>query len=122
MKINFAQVPHLDIDTFGDDNLLGPDEAGNFYYNSVEFGTNPGGFEEVVIADTCRRSIPIAVESIPELMVALADIYNTHLMLEQRNQLKDLVESDFNGYAVDKEVFYEHNESVSNSVNWPFSN
>lgn len=122
MKINFAQVPEQDVDTFGDDNLLGPDESGNFYYNSLEYGTNPGGLEEVAIADTCGRSIPIAVDSIPELMMALADVYNFHLMLEQRDNLKDLVESDFNGYAVDKEVFYEHNESVSNSVNWPFSN
>lgn len=122
MKINFAQVPQNDVDTFGDDNLLGPDEAGNFYYNSVEFGTNPGGLEEIAISDTCGRYMPIAVENIPELMMALADLYNVHLTLDESRSVQAMVESDFNGYAVDKKVFYEHTESVSDSVNWPFSN
>jgi hypothetical protein len=104
MKINFSQVPHADIDMFGDDDLFGPDQAGNFYYNYVEFGTNPGGTEEVAILDGCGRYMPIAVENIPDLVAALEEVLRISDELEFAKQLTTYVESsaeaDVDNYKV----------------------
>ena len=119
MKINFAQVPDTDVDMFGDDDLFGPDENGNFYYNFVEFGTNPGGFDEVAIVDGCDRYRPIAVENIPELIRALAEVYKISANIRSVDLIKEFVESDQEGYASENEVFYE-SKSVSQPTSWPF--
>lgn len=94
MKINFAQVPHSDIDTFGDDNLFGPDVAGNFYYNQLEFGTNPGGTDEVAIHDGCERYMPIAVGNIPDLIAALQEILRIADEIKFAKEITTYVESD----------------------------
>lgn len=120
MKINFAQVPDTDVDMFGDDGLFGPDSNGDFYYNFVEFGTNPGGFDEVAIIDGCDRYMPIAVEHIPELIRALAEVYRISETISSAELIKEFVESDTEGYANDNKVFYSA-ESLSQSTSWPFS-
>jgi hypothetical protein len=107
MKINFAQVPANDIDTFGDDNLFGPDADGNFYYNYVEYGTNPGGTEEVAIVDGCGRYVPIAVENIPELIAALTEAARFSDTLTLARQLEMYVESDSEAYVENDQV--KHN-------------
>jgi hypothetical protein len=94
MKINFAQVPADDVDMFGDDGLFGPDHSGNFYYNFVEFGTNPGGTEEIAVQDGCGRYMPIAVEHIPSLIDALLTAYRMHLTQESAKNELDLITSD----------------------------
>lgn len=94
MKINFAQVPHQDIDTFGDDNLFGPDASGNFYYNQLEYGTNFGGTDEVAITDGCERYMPIAVDNIPELITALQEILRIAGEIKFAKEITTYVESD----------------------------
>lgn len=54
------------------------DEEGNQYFFEVEFGTNPGGIEDIVISDTCGRSVPINSESIPDLIAVLEQIYYSY--------------------------------------------
>jgi len=120
MKINFAQVPDTDVDMFGDEGLFGPDTNGDFYYNFVEFGTNPGGMDEVAIHDGCDRYMPIAVENIPELIRALAELYKISASIRNVELIKEFVESDTEGYAVDNQLFYS-TESVSQANSWPFS-
>lgn len=117
MKINFAQVPAEDVDAFGDDNLFGPDEAGNFYYNYVEFGTNPGGTEEVAIVDGCDRFMPISVDSIPDLVVALSECYKIAKSLEASQRIQDYVTQDNQAYATEDSIDYE---PIQISINWPF--
>ena len=94
MKINFAQVPHTDIDNFGDENLFGPDESGNFYYNYLEYGTNAGGTDEVAIVDGCDRYMPIAVDNIPELITALAEVLRISHEIKFAKEITTYVESE----------------------------
>ena len=117
MKINFAQVPHQDVDAFGDDNLFGPDDAGEFYYNYIEFGTNPGGTEEVAIVDGCDRFMPIAVDNIPELIMALNECYRIAKSLQAAERIHDYVNSDNQAYVTESQVEYE---PISSAASWPF--
>lgn len=121
MKINFAQVSHEDIDVFGDDNLFGPDETGNFYYNFVEYGTNPGGTEEVAIHDGCNRYMPISMDSVPDLIRALAECYKIYSGLQSAERIQELVESDTEAYVDESGVEYPI-QPVSQAPSWPFGN
>ena len=119
MKINFNQVPHADVDAFGDDNLLGPDASGNFYYNQIEYGTNPGGMEDFVISDTCGRSIPVSTEAIPDLIRTLQHIYGLYNLTKATEIIIDFMESDTQGYVDDFEIKYD-GESFQATASWPF--
>ena len=119
MKINFAQVPANDVDTFGDDNLFGPDESGNFYYNYVEFGTNAGGTDEVAIVDGCERLMPIAVDNIPDLIEALRECYKIAKGLQAAERVQDYVSTDTQVYITEDSIEYE---PISSVTNWPFHN
>lgn len=94
MKINFAQVSAADVDMFGEEGLFGPDESGNFYYNTLEYGTNTGGTDEVAITDGCDRYMPIAVDNIPELIVALKEILRIAGEIKFAKEITTYVESD----------------------------
>jgi hypothetical protein len=120
MKINFAQVPHEDIDMFGEDNLFGPDESGEFYYNFVEYGTNPGGTDEVAIHDGCDRYMPISMDHVPELIQALAECYKIYIGLKHSERIQELVESDTEAYVSDSRIEYAP-ESFSQTSSWPFT-
>lgn len=115
MKINFAQVSHADIDMFGDDNLFGPDQAGNFYYNTLEYGTNPGGTDEVAICDGADRYVPIAVEHIPDLIVALEEVLRIAGEVKFAKEITTYVESDAQANVANYKV--KHNtESVQEAI------
>lgn len=118
MKINFAQVPAQDVDTFGDENLFGPDQAGNFYYNYVEYGTNPGGTDEVAIVDGCDRFMPIAVDNIPDLIAALADCYQIAQGIKAAEKVQDYVNSNAQSYVADTNI---QTQSFQDSTCWPWN-
>jgi hypothetical protein len=107
MKINFAQVPANDVDTFGDDGLFGPDVNGNFYYNYLEFGTNPGGVEEVAITDGCGRFMPISVNNIPDLIAALSEVARISDTLTLARQLEMYAESTSEAYVENDRVRHD---------------
>ena len=117
MKINFAQVTPQDVDTFGEEGLFGPDESGNFYYNYVEFGTNAGGTEEVLIGDGCNRTMPLTIDSIPELITALHEFYKIAKALESSQRIQDYVSTDIQAYVTDDTIDYE---SLSDFAGRPF--
>lgn len=119
MKINFAQVPANDVDVFGDESLFGPDSNGNFYYNYVEYGTNPGGTDEVAIVDGCDRFMPIAVDNIPDLIRALQEIHNISQALKATERIAEYVNSNAEGYTDDTGIDYE---PICNPTSWPFGN
>jgi hypothetical protein len=107
MKINFAQVPAQDVDMFGDDSLFGPDADGNFYYNYVEFGTNPGGVDEVAIVDGCGRYMPISVDNIPDLIAALTQVVRISDTLTLARQLEMYAESNSEAYVENDQVRHD---------------
>lgn len=107
MKINFAQVPAADVDMFGDDNLFGPDADGNFYYNYVEFGTNPGGVDEVAITDGCGRYMPIAVNNIPDLIAALTEVARLSDEIILCKQITSYAESTSEAYVENDKVRHD---------------
>lgn len=117
MKINFGQVPAEDVDTFGDEDLYGPDENGNFYYNTVEYGTNPGALEEVAIHDGCGRYMPISVDHIPDLIQALEHLYDIHQAIVKSETILKTALSDETAYVEYSQVCYE-SESVQDSPGW----
>jgi hypothetical protein len=114
MKIYFSQVPSEDVASFGDEGLLGPCKNGKYYYNQVEFGTNPGGTDEVAISDGCNRYIPLTVDVIPELISALIEFYNMHKAIKNAEDIKEEAESDTVGYTEkDQEYIDEPISSAS---------
>lgn len=115
MKIYFSKVPHSDVDNFGDEGLFGPNKDGDFFYNQLEFGTNPGGLDEVAISDSCNRYLPLCVDNIPDLMEALTMFYNTKTQIDLRDKVLAVVESDAEGYVDDDQILFDR-ESVQNAI------
>jgi len=65
-----------------------------YFYYGVEFGSNPGGVNEVMIFDGCDRTVPIDIESVPALIEALQRCYDMHQQLEEAEELKVSLEDD----------------------------
>ena len=86
MKYYFGQVPQRDVVAFGDDGLF--EHEGNYYYNQLEIGSNPGGREDFVISDTCGRSIPISTDMISELARVFLDIKCMLATIEEAEALE----------------------------------
>ena len=94
MKYLFALVPHQDVDMFGKDDLFEAD--GDYYFNQVEIGTNPGGMEDFTISDTCGRSIPLSTDSIDALIELLMDIKDTLEVIETgQTALQSMYSNEF---------------------------
>ncbi len=65
-----------------------------YFYYGVEFGSNPGGVNEVMIFDGCDRTVPIDIESVPALIEALERCCAMHQQLEEAEELKSNLEDD----------------------------
>lgn len=98
MRIYFGEVNERDVEEFGSDGLLG--NRGQFYAYSVEFGSNSGGVEDVMLSDGCDRGLPIAVEHIPQLIKALTECYSISTEIRAADELREFAESNFNTAAV----------------------
>lgn len=93
MKYYFGKVPQRDVEMFGTDELFQHD--GEYFYNQVEIGSNPGGREDFVISDTCGRSIPVSTDMIPGLARVLLDIKLMLGTIEEAEALEaDLADSE----------------------------
>ena len=79
MKIYFEPIPGTDPKLLNFDN----------YYYMLEFGSNPGGFDEVSLQDGCNRYMPIACDVIPKLVQALWQCYEQYSTLQQLDKLKE---------------------------------
>lgn len=113
MKIYFSEAT-ADIEMFGTDGTFEvQDGFGNerYFYNGVEHGTNPGGMDEVRIFDGCGRSIPVAVENIPELVEALNYCFNNIKLLEQAQKLEQALQSDAERFVEDYDGYCEVNDA-----------
>lgn len=112
MRIYFSPANTADVDQFGDEGLftVGVNEDKQYFYQAVEFGTNAGGLEEVRIFDTCNRSIPIAVETIPQLVEALNHCYNMETRFRRVQEEMDRAETD--RVAVVESTWYDEEHEV----------
>lgn len=98
MKIYFGEVSAQDLAEFGTDGAL--ERNGRYFWGGVEYGTNPGGFEDVVIYDACGRSIPISVNHARQLMSALGDCLSYYNTLTEAETLeKELLDEANYGVA-----------------------
>lgn len=114
MKINFALVPDENLAFDGTEDLFGPDDYDNYFYNTVEFGTNPGGLDEVTIHDTCGRYMPISIEAIPELVMALQECYRIAKNLKTAQELEQSVlDEDTLGVVTDDGIEYKPFETAN---------
>lgn len=100
MKINFAKVPSTDIQYFDTDTLFS--DGNDYYYFTLEYGTNPGGLDEVAINDGCNRVMPIAIENIPDLITALTEVYTFAKEIEAGKEQLEWALSDATGSVVAK--------------------
>jgi hypothetical protein len=108
MKIYFNQVQDSDVEFFGDSGLFGPNDNDNFFYNYVEFGTNPGGLDEVAIYDGCDRMIPLNMEAIPDLVQALHKAYELWMKINFGNKVQTIVENHgVEMYVEDNEITFD---------------
>lgn len=73
MKTFFSPCSTDDVAEFGDSGTFVSN--GVHYFNFVEYGTNPGGLEEVAIVDGCGRYVPVCIDDLPDLIAALTDAY-----------------------------------------------
>lgn len=92
MKFYFGEVPEQDVDNFGAQGLYYNEDK--FYYFCVEFGTNPGGLEEVSIRDTCGRMVPVAMEFVGELTAILVECNNIASEIQSGKYLADSMLDD----------------------------
>ena len=90
MKYFIGKVSEQDVESFGSDGLY--EHEGTYYYNMVEFGSNPGGVDDFVINDTCGRSIPVSTDMINPLIGALLDIRCTLHAIESTQELQECLE------------------------------
>lgn len=70
------------------------DNSGNkiqFWYG-VEFGSGPEGRCGITIYDTINRAIPIDIDSVPELILALQDVLDFQEQVEASLQFIKQVE------------------------------
>lgn len=88
MKFYFGQVPHDVLDDFGDDDLFYNEDQGEFYYYCVEFGTNPGGMDEVALHDTAGRYVPVPVDMLRDLAAVLVECNNINAQIQQAENLQ----------------------------------
>lgn len=100
MNIYFGRA-HEDEFDFSDLFEVFRDGKVHRYYQAVEFGTNPGGTDEVRIYDTIGRSVPISVDTIPELVEALNHCYNMNQRFIKVKEELEMAET--NAVAVSEE-------------------
>ena len=93
MKIYFGSQ-HKDV-VFDTDGMFHSEAEPDFYfYYGIEFGSNVGGIDEVLIFDGCERKIPVDINSVPALIEALQRCYDMHEQLEDAEMLKANLEDD----------------------------
>lgn len=105
MKFLINKISKQDLNEFGSDGYLEADN-GDFYSYQVEFGTNPGGLDEVALSDGCDRYVPVAIENVPGIIAALQEAYSLHREISMAESLKADAESDVVAYVNTQEIEY----------------
>lgn len=94
MKIYFGEINEHELEEWGTDGLLQRD--GRYFSGAVEFGSNSGGIDDVVISDGCGRSIPLSVEHLKQIAVAFNECGTIYNEIVDAQRLQEEVQSTFN--------------------------
>lgn len=86
MRVYFAPVNETELEDFGADGLL--EHKDEFYNYMVEFGTNPGGTDDIMLHDGCGRRFPVSVEHLAQLQTALVEIAAVSQEIQAGKQLE----------------------------------
>lgn len=87
MRIYFGEVESGDVEQFGDDGLF--EHEGDYYGYFVEYGSNAGGFEDIMLADACGRRVPVSTDHLDQLIAVLQELKNISLEIQGAQQLQD---------------------------------
>lgn len=102
MKTFFSKCSDADLSEFGGSGAFVSNDK--YFFNYVEFGTNPGGLEEVAIVDGCGRYVPICIDDIPDLISALTDAYTMSQELVLAEKLAQYATSNAAQYVEETNV------------------
>lgn len=97
MQIYFGAVPQDEV--FDADAMFVSDkDDDNYFYYGIEYGSNPGGTDEVLVYDGLDRYVPVDIESVPAMIKALETAYLLHTTVAkaqaQIDTISGIVESD----------------------------
>lgn len=92
MNFYFGNATKQELDMMGTEDLF--EHNGEFYYYNLEFGSNPGGLDEVALHDTSGRSLPICVDFLHQLNTALVECLAIRKKLEEADAVHSMLESD----------------------------
>ena len=99
MKIYFGEQ-HQDVSEYADSFF----SLGNRTFSAcVEYGSGPGGFDDVTIFDPIGRSIPIYLQDIPDLIKALSDVLLLNDELETYAELVDEIAESNNINIIERD-------------------
>ena len=70
------------------------DCSDHLFYYGVEFGSNPGGFEDLVIYDGIGRSLPVDIESVPALIRTLQQVLEASKNIDYLENLKEYISNE----------------------------
>lgn len=92
MQIYFGAVPQdqvFDADAM----FVSEQDDDNYFYYGIEYGSNPGGKDEVLVYDGLDRMVPIDIESVPAMIRALETAYLLHTSAKSAQDFLDRVNS-----------------------------
>lgn len=96
MQIYFGSVPQegsVGGENFVFENILG--EVTEYWY-SVEYGSGPEGKDGITIMDTCDRYLPIDMDNVPGLILALQEALAKHEELKAfKVVMEEIARDDF---------------------------
>lgn len=98
MRIYFGEASDRDVEVFGTEGLL--ENRGSYFNYMVEYGSNSGGLDDVVIHDGCGRSIPVSVDHLRALCRVLVECNNIHTEIREASELQEFAESEDNSVHV----------------------
>lgn len=92
MQIYFGALPFNDEFMSPEGMLFSGECDTHAFYYGVEYGSNAGGTDEVLIYDGLDRSIPVDVESVPAMIKALETAYGMYKAIKAAEVITSEVE------------------------------
>jgi len=94
MKIFFGAVDYDPSELDADELFTTSEAPTKYFYYQLEWGTNNGGMEDVMLRDTCDREVPVSIDHINELIDALVRVRDMNDDIKRGKELEEKVEGD----------------------------
>ena len=92
MQIYFGAVPQTQVFD-ADAMFVSEKDDDNYFYSGIDYGSNPGGKDEVLVYDGLDRMVPVDIESVPAMIKALETAYMLHSSAKSAQEFLDRVNS-----------------------------